>query len=92
MATLRVKEFDDRLYAALRAKAAKDNRSISQEVTLMIRRFLARPGSDPREATEALLQLAGTWQDKRTAKRIASGLRKSRRSGRRFAEDRDVFD
>ncbi|MFH1919184.1 MAG: antitoxin, partial [Planctomycetota bacterium] len=89
--TLQVKGLDERLYKALGARAAMDNRSISQEVVMMIREFLARPPRDPREATHAVLELAGTWQDERTAGKIASDLRRARRPGRRFRNDRDVF-
>jgi len=91
MATLQVKGLDDQLYQALGARAAMDHRSVSQEVVMMIREFLAQPSHDPRKATEAMLQLAGTWQDERTAKQIASDLRKARRSKQRFGKDRDVF-
>lgn len=91
MATLQVKNLDDRLYQALGARAASDNRSISQEVVTMIREFLARPPCDPREATGELLALAGSWQDERSAQQIASDLRKSRRSRRRGRKNSDVF-
>ncbi len=84
MATLQVKGIDDRLYEALRARAAMDNRSISQEVVTMIHEFLARPPQDPTEATRAAIELAGSWQDERSAEQIASDVRGSRRSGRRF--------
>lgn len=91
MATLQVKGLDDKLYKALGARAATDNRSISQEVVTMIREFLARPPHDPQEATRAMLELAGSWQDERTAKEIASDLRKARRLKRRFGKGRDVL-
>ena len=92
MATLQVKGLDDGLYRALGARAAMDNRSISQEVVMMIQQFLGRPPQDPREATGAALELAGTWQDERTPEQIATELRKSRRSASRFRKEADVFD
>jgi len=91
MATLQVKNIDDRLYRALGARAAMDNRSISQEVVTMIREFLARPASDPREVTRQLLELAGSWEDQRSARKIASDLRKARRSRRASRKNHDVF-
>lgn len=91
MATLQVKGMDDRLYRALGARAALDNRSISQEVVSIIREFLSRPGRDPGEATRALLELSGSWQDDRSARQIATDVRKARRTGRRFRKRRDVF-
>lgn len=91
MATLQVKGLDDQLYQALGARATMDNRSVSQEVAVIIREFLARPARDSRQTTQALLELAGTWQDDRSAKQIAADIRKARRTGRRFRKDRDVF-
>ncbi len=90
MATLQVKGLDDDLYRALGARAAMDNRSISQEVVTMIQEFLARPSQVPRETTRAFLELAGSWADRRSAKQIAAGVRKARRSKKRF-RDPDVF-
>ncbi len=91
MATLQVKNIDDRLYEALGARAAMDNRSISQEVVTMIREFLANPANDPLEATRQLLALAGSWEDQRTARQIAADLRRSRKSRRLSKKDSDVF-
>lgn len=91
MATLQVKGIDDHLYKALGARAAMDNRSVSQEVVTIIQEFLARPQHDPRAATRAFLSLAGSWVDRKSAKAIAGGLRKARRSRRRFRKAVDVF-
>ena len=91
MANLQVKGLDDDLYRALAARAASENRSISQEVVTMLQDFLARPGGSARDATEAFLALAGTWEDDRSAREIARDLRRKRRSGRRFG-DGHVFD
>lgn len=91
MATLQVRGIDDALYRALGARAELENRSISQEVTKMIREFLARPGAVAEEATEAFLRLSGSWRDVRTARDISRDLRKARRTNRRFVGGRDVF-
>jgi plasmid stability protein len=91
MATLQVKGMDDRLYKALGARAAMENRSISQEVVAMIHKHLASPARDLRETGRAILELAGSWQDDRSAGKIARDIRRSRRYGRRFKELGDVF-
>ena len=91
MATLQVKGLDDRLYRALRARAAMDHRSISQEVAMIIREFLSRQSGDPRGATQSLLELAGSWKDERSARQIAADLRQARRPRRRRPRRRDVF-
>ncbi len=91
MATLQVKGLDDAIYRALGARAVMDNRSISQEVVMMIREFLARPSPAAEVATEAFLALAGSWADKRFAQTILREIRKSRQSTRRFKRSTDVF-
>ncbi len=78
MANLQVEGLDDRLYKALAARAAQDNRSISQEVVMLIENFLNRKSMSHREATMEFLALAGTWDDERTAKEIADDIRESR--------------
>ncbi len=90
MAILQVKGLDDHLYKALSARAARENRSISQEVVTMLQDSLGVPSTNNRRATEEFLSLAGSWADDRPEKTIANELRKKRRSGRRFG-DADVF-
>ncbi len=91
MANLQVKGLDDRLYKALGARAALDNRSISQQVVTIIETFLAQHQTAPRRATLAFLELAGTWEDDRSAKAIADDLRRSRRNKSRTKRLEDVF-
>ncbi len=92
MATLQVKGMDDALYRALAARAAQDNRSISQQVVAMIRDLLASPRCSARDATEAFLELCGGWADERPAEEIAQGIRAGRLSGGRSVESFDVLD
>jgi hypothetical protein len=91
VATLQVKGIDDALYRALGARAKQDNRSISQQVVKLIQDSLARSSGSAEEATGAFLALCGSWKDDRSARQIAAGIRKSRRSGRRFREGGDVL-
>ena len=62
-----------------------DNRSISQEVIAIIRRYLAQPAAsaDARPDDEAI-KLAGSWVDERSAKEISREIRAARRIGKRF--------
>jgi len=92
MATLQVKGMDDRLYHALAARAAGENRSISQQVVTIIRDFLARPGGPSRKSTEEFLALCGGWVDDRPAREIAAEIRRARRSARRRKAVQNVFD
>lgn len=93
MATLQVKGMDDRLYEALGARAAMENRSISQEVVSIIRKYLSSPIKDPLETGQAILELAGTWKDDRSADKIVRDIRRSRRFSRGRSKDlKNVFD
>ena len=91
MATLQVKGMDDRLYQALGARAAMENRSISQEVVSIIQQYLTSPVEDPRSTGRAVLELAGSWQDERSAEEIIRDIRQSLHFSRRNKELGDVF-
>jgi plasmid stability protein len=93
MATLQVKGMDDRLYGALRRRAEMDDRSISQEVIHIVRNFLAKPTADIAEASDRLLELAGSWEDDRPAEEIAADMMRGRKHPPRFTKElSDAFD
>ena len=91
MATLQVKGMDDDLYEALKGRAKRDNRSVTQEVVTMIRESLARVSGPSGRTSRDLLALAGSWEDARPAEEIARSIRGSRRSRRRFKVNGHVF-
>lgn len=81
MANLQVKEINPHIYGALKEQAAKDNRSVSQEVVTIIKEFLARKQKRSGSGgAEVLLRLAGAWDDKRKPAVIIRDLKKSRRN------------
>jgi len=82
MAVLQVRNMADDLYGALGRRAALDNRSISQEVIEIIKKYLATPRNVP-AADEEALRMAGSWGDSRPAEEIVAEIRKDR-STRRF--------
>ena len=84
MAILQVRNMDDELYETLGRRAAMENRSISQEVIAIIQSHLSAPHYF-KEVDEAVLNLAGTWEDKRSAEEIVTDIR-DRRATRRFRE------
>ena len=84
MANLQVKDIDDSLYEALRALAKRENRSISQEVITIIKKYLANPAVLERNNTDEFLKLAGSWEDDRTSEEIIRDIYKSRKSSNRF--------
>lgn len=81
MAVLQVRNMSDDLYGALGRRAALDNRSISQEVIEIIKTYLATPRGRQGADAEAL-QMAGSWDDARSADEIVSQLREERTSRR----------
>ena len=88
MATLQVCSIDNQLYSVLKSRAEADNRSISQEVISILKEYLSRPNRQYKSATEAFLEIAGSWNDDRNAEDI-----KKSRSTKRFSpESMNVFD
>ena len=92
MANLQVRDIDDRLYESLRERASREKRSISQEVILILEKYLPRPNSFDVNPTDEFLSLTGAWADERTAEDIIGGIRGERRNSSRFAGTNRVFD
>jgi plasmid stability protein len=82
MAIPQIKGIDDALYARLRQRAAADHRSTSQEVLHLLQGYLTREESEPVAATSAraLLALAGSWDDERSAEQTSADIRAARRN------------
>jgi hypothetical protein len=92
MATVELSNLDEQMYTALAARAAQENRSVNQGAEMLIRESLASPAQSPRKATEAVLEIAGSWQDSRTAEEIIADIRDSMCSRNRTTRLNDVFD
>jgi len=92
MATLQVRDLDDRLYNFLKTSARQQNRSISQEVITMIERYLNLPGNAVANSTLAFLSMSGAWKDDRSAEAIVGDIRAFRSPSRRFGADDGLFD
>ena len=92
MANLQVKGIDDDLYRALKARADREHRSVSRQVIAIIEKHLATAGDDQRRGAADFLELAGSWEDERSAEEIAREIRKARRSKGRNKRVTDVFD
>ena len=67
---------DDDLYAQLKSLAASENRSISQQILFLLKRYLARKHQlqGARTPTQVLLELSGSWEDDRPAEQIVKEL------------------
>lgn len=92
MAILQVREVDDRLYSLLKAKAKKENRSLSQEVISILENYLSNPVTFNRNPTREFLSLAEAWSDDRTAEAIIDQLRRNRKNSKRFEAGNVLFD
>ncbi|MBU0728293.1 MAG: antitoxin [Proteobacteria bacterium] len=87
MATLQVRSIDDQLYEALGKLAARDHRSISQEVVAILKEYLSQPvRHTTATTTDEFLSLCGTWKGDRSAEEIADEIRAHRQSATRFQD------
>jgi plasmid stability protein len=55
MATLQVRDMDDRIYNALKQRARSRHRSLSQEVAHIIEEYLSQPTAPSKRQSEMLL-------------------------------------
>ena len=93
MATLQVRDIDDRLYKYLKTSAKMKNRSISQEVITIIQEHLNSASNPAKNATKEFLLLSGAWIDDRSAESIMKDIRMNRNSSSmRFGKNDGIFD
>ncbi len=92
MANLQVKGIDDDLYELLKELAREKGRSLSQQVTLMLKEYLAKERGleGAKRPAELLLELAGSWEDERSAQEIVEEIKAARRSSRKLKGGWDV--
>ena len=86
MATLQVRSIDDQLYEILGKVAKDENRSISQEVIYILKKYFSKPIKHSDDATEAFLEL--TLDDERDANEIISDIY----SNRLYSKTRQIED
>ena len=88
MANLQIKGMDDNLYERLKAIAASENRSVSQQVLFLVKSYLAKGKTidEMRTPAQVLLELSGSWDDSRSSEVIIREIRKGRKSSRKLEE------
>lgn len=93
MANLQIKGIDDALYTQIKELAASENRSISQQILFLVKRYIASKKQFEKAKTSAqvLLELSGSWEDNWGADEIISVIKKARKNSSRFKEGCDVF-
>ncbi|MFW5640722.1 MAG: FitA-like ribbon-helix-helix domain-containing protein [Thermodesulfobacteriota bacterium] len=86
MANLQIKNMDDDLYARLKEIARGENRSISQEALFVLQSYIKIREKNPKDRThaQALLELAGSWEDDRDADDIIQDIRDARKNSQRY--------
>lgn len=92
MATLQVRDMDDRLYEFLKTSAKMQNRSVSQEVITIIQRYLNSDQKNTKNSTLEFLSLKGAWQDDKNADEIIQDIKNGRVQSSRFGETNGIFD
>ena len=92
MATLQVRDIDDRLYSYLKTSAKLQNRSISQEVISIIENYLNSSRPPHINTTIEFLSLSGAWKDERSGEDIVQDLRNNRNQSNRFGAKNGLFD
>jgi plasmid stability protein len=88
VANLQIKGIDDGLYEELKGMAAREGRSMSQQVLFLVKEYLARKHHMARVKTpaETLLELSGSWSDDREAEEIIANIKDVRRNSRKLQE------
>jgi hypothetical protein len=88
MANLQIKGMNDDFYAQIKALAGSENRSVSQQILFMTKEYLAKRQQirTSRTSAQILLDLAGAWEDARTADEIIADLKQSRTNTTRMRE------
>jgi len=92
MATLQVREIDDRLYEFIKTSAKLQNRSISQEVITILQNYCTSSQKQHKNATEEFLALTGAWHDDQDAQAIVDKIRCGRNNSPRFGANNGIFD
>jgi hypothetical protein len=84
MENLQIKGMDDDLYAQLKSLAASKNRSISQQILMLLKQYLAGryQQKETRTPAQVLLDLSGSWEDDRPSEQIIKELKAERRNSK----------
>jgi len=88
MANLQIKGMDNDIYAHLKALAASEHRSVSQQVLFLVKAYLARTNhlNPAKTPAEVLLDLAGSWEDPKGPEEIIERLKSARKNSRKLME------
>ncbi len=87
MANLQIKGIDGNLYAEIKDLAAAENRSVSQQMLFLVREYLTKRKrlSHTKTPAQVLLDLSGSWEDKRSADDVISDVKAARNNSRKLS-------
>lgn len=94
MSNLQIKGIDDVLYGQIKELAASENRSVSQQILYLVKRYIANKQQfqKTKMPAQVLLELSGSWEDSsRSADEIISDIKNARKNSSRSMEGSDVF-
>ena len=88
MANMQIKGIDENFYSKIKEMAIAENRSISQQVLYIIKLYLSKEKQlkNTKTSAQVLLELSGSWIDKRNAEEIIHDIRKSRKNSKKLAK------
>ena len=86
MANLQIKGIDENLYEQIKKAAVIENRSLSQHVLYLIKSHIAtmHQGEHIKTPAQALLDLAGSWEDDRTPDEIIAQIKEHRKNSEKL--------
>jgi hypothetical protein len=93
MSNLQIKGIDDALYTQIKALAASENRSVSQQILYLVRRYIAnkKQFQEAKMPAQVLLELSGSWEDSQSAEEIVADIKSHRKNSTRFKAGSNVF-
>lgn len=88
MANLQIKGIEESFYTEIKALAASENRSVSQEVLYLLKDYTCKRKSDKKNKTPAqvLLELSGSWVDSKSEEELMQEIKKSRVNSKKLLE------
>jgi hypothetical protein len=86
MANLQIKGIDDDLYKEIKNIAASRNRSVSQQVLMLIKNYLSKQHQIEKikSPAQVLIDLSGSWDDARSAENIIMDIKKDRKNSKKL--------
>ena len=88
MANLQIKGIDDNLYGQIKALAASENRSISQQVLFLVKSYLLKKHQlqGTKTPAQVLLDLSASWEDDRSPEQIVKELKNGRKNSQKLVK------